>query len=276
MSVKEEIIQRQLQWAIDSGLPTDAHGYLRRYEDNLLQPLNDQSKAAFDRGKGSELRDSDKGPAKAKAPHSSSVLAINFFDYWVDREIGPLAIALGIHDSSADVRFEEQFPTGIGPVAPHLDVVLVQRNGFVNAIESKFTEWMSPKSAQQRTLKAKYFENSAGSWNAVGLTSTQKLCDRLQAQELEFQYLDVPQLAKHALGLATQVGRAFRLFYLFFEGPEGAKVTAAHRQEIAKFAELAGNELGFFPLSYQALLKQLSCLAAGEERYISYLSLRYA
>lgn len=275
MSMKSKIIQRQLQWAADAGLGLDDRGYLACYAQNLLQPLNDQSKAALDCGSGSELRDSPRSPAKAKAPHSSSVLAINFFDYWVKRDARPLLRALEIEADSAEVRFEEKFPTGVGPIAPHLDVVLVQKDGFVNAIESKFTEWMSQKSESLRVLKPKYFENPAGCWSAVGLGASQKLANAIQARELDFCFLDVPQLLKHALGLATQVGNNFCLYYLYFEGYDNEEATSQHRKEIEIFHEMVGDELGFVSFTYQALLSRLRDNAKNEGNYLEYLSLRY-
>jgi hypothetical protein len=51
--------------------------------DNLFQALNESTRKAFEQGSGSELQDTASRPAKIKALHSSSALAVNFFDRWV-------------------------------------------------------------------------------------------------------------------------------------------------------------------------------------------------
>lgn len=275
MSVKRQIIERQRQWALASGLPLCVQGYLPSVEMNLRQQLNPQSRASFEQGSGSELKDSPRGPAKAKAPHSSSVLAINFFDHWVGVDPTPLLHAIGIEGEVVDVRFEEQFPTGLGRIPPNLDVVLKCADGFVFAIESKFTEWLTPKSASKLPLKEKYFEGGAKVWSKVGLNATQRFAERLQGREVAFRYLDAPQLIKHALGLATNLGNRFRLLYIYFDGPCRDESAINHRREVEAFEAELGDELGFLAISYQQLLAHLSKTEGVNPAYLEYLQLRY-
>lgn len=275
MSVKRVIVERQRQWAIESGLPLDVQGYLPSVDMNLQRQLNPQSRASLEQGSGSELKDSPRGPAKAKAPHSSSVLAINFFDHWVGKDPKPLLQAIGIEGEVVDIRFEEQFPTGLGRIPPNLDVVLNCADGFVFAIESKFTEWMTPKSASKPPLKEKYFEGGAKVWSKVGLNSTQRFAERLQGREVTFRFLDVPQLIKHALGLATNLGNRFRLLYIYFDGPCQDDIAINHRREIEAFEAELGDELGFLTISYQQLLAHLSKAGDVNPAYLEYLQLRY-
>ena len=99
MSPKTEIQSRQIQWAVSAGLDPDSRGYLPSYSENLFQVLNPKSKSSFDQGSGSELEDTPRRPAKMRALHSSSALAVNFFDTWVASENSPLlnALELGVH-----------------------------------------------------------------------------------------------------------------------------------------------------------------------------------
>ena len=48
MSAKSAILGQQLNWAAFAGLNADRRGYFAGYESNLFQPLNPQSKAAFE------------------------------------------------------------------------------------------------------------------------------------------------------------------------------------------------------------------------------------
>jgi hypothetical protein len=68
------------------------------------------------------------------------------------------------------------------------------------------------------------------------------------------------------------VGR-FALLYLFFE--VACPASEVHRQEIARFAALAGGELDFKALSYQPLCEGLSTRTAVDATYLRYLRARY-
>ncbi len=103
MSAKAGILLQQKTWAAKAGLQSDVRGYLDGYEKNLLQPLNVKSRVAFDSGSGSELRDQPNGPAKMRALHSSSALAVNFFDYWVDVDSQPLTEIFGLESKTTAI-----------------------------------------------------------------------------------------------------------------------------------------------------------------------------
>lgn len=47
-----------------------------------------------------------------------------------------------------------------------------------------------------------------------------------------FRYLDAAQLLKHALGLATQLGDGFSLFYIYYDWP--GKALNVHRDEVKR------------------------------------------
>jgi len=248
MSVKSQILSKQLEWATATGLNPDQRGYLSNYERNLFQPLNPQSKLAFDQGSGSELQDRSTGPAKMRALHSSSALAANFFDAWVDADTKPLVVIFDLEARPVNIRFEGQYSTGLPGTPPNLDVIFELQNGLVVGIESKFTEWLTPKSSSKPAFKDKYFPTARGVWETVGLPETQRLAEEVQLKEIAFRHLDAPQLMKHALGLATHCGSKFRLLYVYFDapGPEGD----LHRKEIEIFTDRLMSELGFRAFSY--------------------------
>jgi hypothetical protein len=273
MSTKSEILRKQLKWASAAGLSVDERGYLADYESNLYRPLTPQSKAAFDQGSGSELRDRHNSPAKMRALHSSSALAVNFFDTWVDIEAGPLAEVLGLESDPVNIRFEGQYPTGLPGNPPNLDVVLELSNGHVVGIESKFTEWLSAKSSSKAPFKEKYFPPDSGVWERVGLPNAQRLAEEMQSGAVGFRHLNGSQLLKHALGLATHCGSYFWLFYVFFdsEGKEGE----LHKEEIQVFSEQLDGEIGFKAFSYQDLVGKLKQCAGVPDGYLDYLSARY-
>ena len=95
--------------------------------------------------------------------------------------------------------------------------------------------------------------------------------DRLRQTPDLFRFLDAAQLVKHAFALRTEVrraGGAYRrlapvLFYVHAEpefwpksgAPVDAAEKAAHRDEIARFADaVAGDEVAFAACSYRRLL----------------------
>jgi hypothetical protein len=89
-----DVRRDQERWARAQGYAVDARGYLKTVELNLREPLSARARAAFDAGDGGELSDSRSRPAKMRALHSSSALAVNVFDYWTAHDPAPLAKAL--------------------------------------------------------------------------------------------------------------------------------------------------------------------------------------
>jgi len=273
MSSKTELLEQQRNWALAQGLDPDSRGYLSDVASNLQRPMSPQTKLAFERGSGSELQDTPSRPAKMKALHSSSALAVNFFDTWVSERPTALQRSFGFDREIVSVAFEAQFPTGLTGIPPNLDVALELSDGFVIGIESKFSEWLGPKSNNKTFFKAKYFPCGPGLWAERGLPESQNLASRMNIGELQFQYLDVPQLLKHALGMATQLVDQFSLYYVYLDWP--GKESAVHCDEIALFAELVGEELRFQSLSYQQVLSSLGREQGVDSVYLSYLGSRY-
>src|SRR5262249_54846211 len=159
-----------------------------------------ETRLEFDAADGNEFSRRGEKPAKIAALHSSSALAVNFFDYWRHRDKSALA-ALGPRNGPiTQVRFEEKFPTRIGPRSPNIDVAIRYESGRILAIESKFTEWTGHSG--RKALRDAYLAGNRNAWATVGLPGAQKVAE--QYLEHGFDHLDVPQLLKHMLGLASQ------------------------------------------------------------------------
>jgi hypothetical protein len=229
--------------------------------------------AAITAGSGSELLDGPTRPAKMKALHSSSALAVNFFDAWVERDPAPLQAALSIDRDIESVCFEKKFPTGLGGNPPNLDIVLNLTDGFLIAFESKFSEWLTPKPRKKAPFKSSYFQEENGLWAAKGLLASEELARRIQRGEVSFRHLDAPQLLKHALGLAAERGQQFSLWYIYLAWK--GKESELHSAEIDQFTRLVGDELAFRALTYQDLLKDLRQQSNVDRNYLDYLDARY-
>ena len=276
-SGKSIVLDKQKEWARRHAKTIDSRGYVESMEVNLFQPLSSVALMGFNNGSGSELIDAITRPAKIRALHSSAALAVNVFDYWTTRDAAPLARALrepGEHGAIEEMAFERQYPTGLGGNPPNLDIALRFASGLTVAIESKFTEWMTPKAMCGEVFRPAYFPAADPIWRSRGLHRCQHLAEALQAGTEGFRWLDVPQLLKHALGLASAVPGQFSLHYIYFDhpGPEGA----VHRAEIARFSTLAGDEIRFAPRSYQDLFCMLVPHISEQDRhYAAYLQDRY-
>lgn len=271
---REALLATQRRWATADNKTFDRRGYLGSYLDNLWRPLSAVGKECFDRGSGSELRDGKTRPAKMKALHSSSALAANVFDYWGDRDLAPLMEALDAEAAAERPRFEVQFPTGLRGEPPNLDVVIKLASGSTLAIESKFCEWITPKSKSTPPFKNKYFSPRDNLWRRVGLHASQRLANDIHSKAEPFVHLDAPQLLKHALGLATNLGATFHLWYLYYDWP--SPEADAHRKEILRFASRAGSELRFRATTYQELFGRLRQRCTDRDReYVTYLEKRY-
>ncbi len=274
MTTRAGLVARQRQWAQSAGHPVDARGYLPTVDANLFQPLSRSARSDFNHGSGSELIDTPTRPAKMRALHSSSALAVNVFDHWQGREAAPLLAALDLTGTLASMRFEAQYPTGCGGTPPNLDVALTFDDGRVVAIESKFSEWLTPKAHGRAPFSPAYFPGGTGRWERRGLPRCQALAQALASGERRYVFLDAAQLLKHALGLATHgAAGKFRLLYLFSDQP--GHESATHLAEVADFTARMDDGLGFRGMRYQDVFNRLDP-ATTDAGYLAYLKGRYA
>lgn len=231
------VLNQQLAWAASAGIRTDAKGYVDGLEANLWRPMDQRTRMAYQRGSGSELG------SKMLALHSSSALVVNFFEHWAINGAAPLAAALDLTQTVDLIEFECQFPTGLPGNPPNLDVCMALNNGHTVAVESKFGEWLVQKPQGKESFKPKYFQKPGGTWSAVQLPRSQALAESVREGKIHFQYLDVPQLLKHALGLATCKGTTFSLIYLYYQREVPQATT--HLAELDQFAIAVGEEFQF-------------------------------
>ena len=273
MDAERDIKKAQQEWARSRGIPFDRSGYVPEVEANLYRSLSEQARLAFEAGAGSELR------GRMRALHSSSALVANFFDYWTDRDMAPILKALGVEpDDGMVLDFETRFHTGLGGTPPHLDVSITNINGYVVAIESKFTEHLKRSTRGKSKFTASYFPESRGLWTTKGFPACQELAESLRTEETRggrqrFEYLDPRQLLKHVLGLETQLGRGFSLCYLYYDWDGERPET--HRRELNSFGELVGEEVRFRTLTYQQVFAELSESGKAGADYLDYLGARY-
>lgn len=274
MNTKSTILGQQLAWARATGREADAKGYLSTYAENLFRKLAPGSEEAFREADGNELRGVRGRPAKMAALHSSSALAVNFFDYWAGSSLETVAAALGLRSVPNSFRFEVPLPTGLEGNPPNLDVVFHHSDGSVIGVESKFCEWLAPKSPRKVHFKPKYFPAGEGLWTRLELERAQQLAEAMHEGEKSFRYLDAAQLLKHMLGLANNHRGTSSLYYIFYdaEGREGE----VHRREVDEFANLIGPDMPFQSMSYQRAFDRLKpSLGIRHADYVDYLERRY-
>lgn len=271
MSTKQRVIATQVAWANLHGLGPDARAYLPSYNANLHRPLSTKALECFQKGSGNELTDTRARPAKMRALHSSSALVVNFFDGWCDAPDKALQ-ALGLSTGAVHMEFEAQFPTGLDGKPPNLDLCIRWADGTLLGVESKFTEWLTPKSPVKGLFKDKYFPTQTELWTSRGLPRCQALARLLHGGHLTYRHLDAGQLLKHALGLAYS-GRKFELYYLFLDVP--CRESVVHSEEIRDFSERLGADFRFHVGTYQSVCARLNANTAEEETHRQYLYSRY-
>lgn len=268
MSSRSDLLDRQQSWAKRRGIETDPRGYVETVEVNLWRPLSGKARVAFEQGSGSELM------GKMRALHSSSALAVNFFDYWTTMDRADLRRVLGLESAVKDIQFEAQHATGLEGSPPNLDVCIALESEHVVAIESKFSEWLSRKSAAKPAFKPKYFDGGSQFWADRGLPKCQALANEMREGKKHFEFFDASQILKHALGLATQLRDRFSLWYVYYDFQ--CAEAAQHRAEIDDFAHRVGAELRFKVMTYQEVFASLSTASRDlDPSYLGYLSERY-
>lgn len=287
MTAYEYILSKQTQWALNHGIPLvgskgsrGQQAYTPDLNQNLLEPLAPDVRAAFLHGDGNEIVGSANSPAKMQAVHSSSALAVNVFQHWQTvNQVSVIAAACGFcrvgNNTSQRIVFEDKYAVDNRfQFSPNIDVVFHNSDSskFKRfAVECKFSE--PYRSQRHGGLKPEYISLEMV-WDDI--PRLHELAKSICPNDTRFTYLHAAQLIKHLLGLKTKAGKSgFRLLYLWYNvlGKEGA----IHREEIESFSKVArADDIKFHVLSYQELMVRLSReLRQDHDRYIRYLTERY-
>lgn len=213
--------------AVYGNVVLDEKRYVADVRDNLLPTITvEEIEAEFNAGAGDELR------SKMRAPWSSSALAVNSFAPW-RRDLARFRV-----DDQTDFRalsFERKCDHGVRGEKPHLDVLL-EADERVVGVESKCLE---PTRPHPRAVVS----NAYWSLRDRGDTRADSRWFAALEHVGEFAHLDAYQLVKHYLGLARSFPDSERaLVYLFWEPENDEPLFAAHRVEIARFAELVAGD----------------------------------
>ena len=261
----------QLKWAAQEKIRLE--GYTKRVEDNIFNnELHPETRKEYARGKGHEL---DGKQAHMKALHSSSALAVNVFDYWRrQNRIQDIAMCCGAESMISGMEFEKTQPIkGVNRTPPHLDIEFA--GPIPLAVESKFTETYHRKT--RRDNKYTHLDVYLGYrdiWD--GIPKIKALAERISKQSgsrTDFEYLDVPQLIKHVLGLKSNYRSQFSLLYLWYK--MDSNEAKHHEEELARFAICIRDEIGFQTMTYQDLFNKITRLPDVDSAYLKYLERRY-
>lgn len=237
------ITESQRKFVVDNGAVLDQRGWAESYQDNLFAPLHPESLNEF----VACLEVSEDGRGKRiSAPHSSTALAVNTFDWWRGKSLNPISRALGVNIERF-VGFERSHHFGLDrPSQP--DVEFTASDGSAVAIEVKLRE---PYGRVTNPFADKYFETE-GLWS--GLPRLGELAELIRFDtETNFTTLHAAQLIKHALGLRRSYGDAFTLVYLWRYVP--SEIGERHKAELSTFAAVAQEEFSFTAISVDRLVE---------------------
>lgn len=268
----DHIIDCQLEWARRENIALEGR-YTIGVEDNIFGgQLHPETRKEYERGKGHELEGER---AHIKALRSSSALVVNVFDYWRRQSrIQDIAKCCGAKGAVTGMEFEKTHPIkGLERTPPHLDVEFVVLAPL--AIESKFTETYQRTTRRPLTkTRLDAYLKHDDIWD--GMPKLKHLASdivRQSSARTEFEYLDVPQLIKHILGLKCGYGHGFSLLYLWYR--VDSKEATQHVRELADFCKRINGEIGFRTMTYQELFDSIKRMPNVDPGYLDYLEKRY-
>jgi hypothetical protein len=252
--------------------------YTSSLEENLFMPLTEITEDCFRTADGNEL---DGYPCKMQALHSSSALAVNIFQYWMDKDVSVIASACGLCEPISNIKrkilFEQKYAISDDfNKHPNIDVIIKnpeEHKYRVYAIECKFSEPYSNRKGYQDGLKEKYITET-DKWSEI--PNIFELAKSISPNDTANRFLHSAQLIKHILGLKRVYGKDhFRLLYLWYDalGEDGYK----HRLEIEEFKDIIKKDnVAIHSISYQELFFHLhnKCNDSDIE-YLNYIEQRY-
>lgn len=242
---------------------------------NLFQNLSESTIKEFSLGDGNELGNGIL-PGKMQALHSSSVIGVNFFEYWKhNQRFEILAKALHIPSKEIDyIQFEEKYIIlKDATKCPNIDVNIHYKNSDLVGIECKFTEPFQYRNTNTG-LKKKYLDYFEY-WDEF--PNLYKLALTISPEDSINSYLHMAQLIKHTLGMYTlkKDKSKFRLLYVFY--PALFENNEKYLGEINILKEaLEKDDVRFQFLSWQELIRSLTNNIQAEDKgYLNYLVGRY-
>jgi len=162
---------------------------------------------------------------------------------------------------------------GVGRTPPHLDIEFA--DSIPLAIESKFTEpyRRTTRRPLAKTNLHKYLAHSEIWDSTPELRSLAQDIVQQSGGRTEFEYLDVPQLIKHILGLNCSYRGRFSLLYLWYK--VNSEEATQHKQELANFRDRIDGALDFRTMTCQELFSKIKRIPNVDPDYLSYLEQRY-
>lgn len=241
---------------LQMGMTFDADARVETAEESLLRSTAHwpSIREELERGGGSELKSRGGKRPKFHSLHSSAALCVDAFAPFKEQ---PEAIRFLGYVPFLVARFEMKLKTGIS--RPNLDFYLEDKDHVIG-IESKYTEWLSPKVPDHGANLTMYLHR-ADELLVVHDGLIQELI-AYYVSEQEKLFLDVAQLIKHALGLfacAAQNDTVPVLVYVYWV-PRNAPDLVEHRRHlsvIAEFGQRISPFLSFRALSYTELWEVL-------------------
>lgn len=179
-------------------LGSEGLGYwLKDYEKNLIYPMNDAAKSAYDDGAGGEIQSGKIGALK-----SSSALTYNLFHNEKANIILPKhKISKGIYS----VEFEKKFSTIKGSgMRAHLDAFLYcDAINEAIACEMKMTEWLfnAPSALSASYLKPEKYIDNGLTFASVARALVGDCEESCAKYKPIFTSYDGCQMFKHAISL---------------------------------------------------------------------------
>ena len=253
---KQEILNTIILHSKALKMKLDKKGYVKTNEENLIKIFENwkKIKKELEEGQGGELTPDKRGIIKFNAVHSSSALGVNnFAAFKKDHK----DFKFFNYSDFIEISFEKKLPTGIS--TPNLDFYL-ETNYEIIGVESKFTEYLSPKLPNHGKNLDKYLNNSKLDY------LPRSYHDDLIKHYIntnEKLHLDVAQLIKHGIGIINKAQSKYKfilnamltqpvLVYIYWQPSNwyNFEIFRKHADEIEEFKKLVKPFLTFIPLSY--------------------------
>ncbi len=254
--IKKEIMENIFAKCKSLKMNFNEKGYVNSNEENLVEIFDNWKdiKQEISNGQGGELTPDKNGVIKFNAVHSSSALAVNNFS--ILKKHKHKLTFLNFSNFNR-IEFEKKLPTGIS--TPNLDVYF-ETNYETIGVESKFTEFLTPKLPNIQGNLSKYLNNN----------KLEYLPKKFNSDLIEYyvnvtdkMYLDVAQLIKHGIGIINKAQNRYKfiinammsqpvLVYIYWQPLKwyNFDLFRKHNDEIIEFQKRIKPFLTFIPISY--------------------------